>query len=200
MAQGDANSGVELLSVKGLISAYQQGYFPMDIPNHHGEYELIWLCPDPRTIINTAKFHLSRSMSRVLVKQNYVITYNQDFRGVIHGCAAGREDTWLTPRMIEAYSRLHDCGYAHSVEVYCDDQLSGGVYGVKIAKMFFAESMFHLRSNMSKVALWALNEELKRQGHEFFDCQFMNSHLKSLGAEEITQAEFLQRLRQAVDL
>lgn len=185
------------LAVAELLGAYAQGCFPMDIKNHRGEAQLVWFSPDPRTIIDTAKFHLSRSMRRVLARGDFTITYNHQFGDVIRGCAE-RPDTWITPRLMAAYTQLHEHGYAHSVEVICEGELAGGVYGVKLGGAYFAESMFHRRSNMSKVALWALNEQLKAEGHTFFDCQFMNEHLRSLGAEEIPRGEFLQRLRQAL--
>lgn len=185
------------LALEELLRAYGQGCFPMDIQNHRGEAQLVWLSPDPRAIMETANFHLSRSMRRVLARGRFTITYNQQFGEVIRGCAE-REDTWITPRMIAAYTQLHEHGYAQSVEVVCEGELAGGVYGVKLGQAYFAESMFHRRTNMSKVALWALNEHLQAAGYTWFDCQFMNEHLRSLGAEEIPRAEFLRRLRVAL--
>lgn len=184
------------LSVKNLLYAYSHGYFPMDSPISSGR-ELIWLCPDPRTVIFLSEFHLSRSMKRVLAKQQFSIRVNQDFEGVIKSCA-DRQNTWISPQMIRAYTTLHQRGFADSVEVVCDGILCGGVYGVKIAKAFFAESMFCRRHNMSKVALWALVQKLKHEGHTYMDCQMMNPHLKTLGAREIPREDFLCLLKESL--
>lgn len=181
---------------ESLIRAYSMGFFPMDVLSEGGR-RIAWFSPDPRAVMYLSRFHISRSLGRIIRQHRFHITINQHFSEVIEACA-DREDTWLTAQMIWAYRHLHQLGYAESIEVHQDQRLVGGVYGVKIAKAFFAESMFHRVSNMSKVALWALTRYLDTAGITFFDCQFMTDHLRSLGAENISRGQFQQLLNQAV--
>ena len=180
-----------------LINAYAQGIFPMA----EDDGTIYWVDPDPRTIIPLDGFHVSRSLKRRLRKGGYHVTVDQAFRRVMEECAApapGREETWISDELIDLYTVLHEKGYTHSVEVWIKEQLVGGVYGVSIGKFFAGESMFSRVTNGSKIALYYLVENLKRQGYELFDVQFTTEHLKSLGAIEISRAEYQRRLKAAL--
>ena len=188
------------LSPSFMIHAYLGGWFPMMVPGEGAQEEpwvLRWFRPDPRAILRFQDFHVSRSLRRVIRKHDFDISWNQRFREVMEGCG-DREETWLTPLLQEAYGRLFDLGLAGSVEVLRQGVLVGGVYGVSVAGVFFAESMFCRESNMSKVALWALIEGLKAQGLTFIDCQFLTPHLESLGAVEVSDVEFQNLLHQGL--
>ena len=187
------------LSAPRLLHAYRQGIFPW-----YGDDEpLLWWSPDPRTLIDTDSFHVSRSMQRFLNKHPYTLSIDRDFMAVINACAAPRATspgTWITPEMREAYSALHYHGYAHSLEVWENDELVGGIYGVSVGAAFCGESMFSRRSNTSKLALWTLLQQLQRWGFTLFDCQLWNDHLASLGAYETSRHDYLARLNTATQL
>ena len=191
----------EQLLPEFMISAYLQGCFPMMVPlkesasSQQDSYVLRWFRPDPRAILRFQDFHLSRSLRRVIRKGDFEIRWNHSFREVMRGCAE-REDTWLTLPLQRAYERLFKLGWVESVAAFRQQELVGGIYGVSIRGVFFAESMFCRQSNMSKVALWALIEGLKMRQQSFIDCQFLTPHLQSLGAVEISDATFQKLLWQ----
>lgn len=177
-----------------LRLAYAQGYFPMPHPDTG---EILWFSPDPRAVMPLDGFHVSRSLRRTLRAGRFEISFDQDFRGVMDGCAE-RDETWITDEFKSTYGTLHDQGDAHSVEVWQDGTLVGGAYGVALAGAFFAESMFHRATDASKVALYHLVEHLKARGMTLLEVQFITPHLTSLGAVEIPKAEYLRKLRAAL--
>jgi len=147
--------------------------------------------------------HVSRSLRRVIARGAFAASFDGAFREVMEGCAEarpGREETWITPQFIAAYVRLHERGYAHSVECRQNGKLLGGLYGVSIGGFFAGESMFSAEENASKVALVAMAERLRARGYALFDVQFATPHLRSMGAVEIPRGEYLRRLSQAVSL
>ncbi len=177
-----------------LLAAYRQGIFPW----YEEGQPLLWWSPDPRTVLHPSSVHLSRSMRKFLRKSNFVITFDRAFTDVIQACAAPREytdDTWITPAMQRAYTELHYRGHAHSVEVWEGDQLVGGLYGIALGRAFFGESMFSRRSNASKTAFLALASHLQKLGCELIDCQMPTDHLDSLGAQQISRADFISKVQ-----
>lgn len=181
------------LSPTRLQAAYRQGIFPW----YSVGQPILWWSPDPRMVLFPQRLHISRSLRRTLGREHYEYSFDQDFSGVIDGCAAPRSDadsTWILPEMRAAYLALHDLGFAHSVEVWQDDQLVGGLYGVALGRVFFGESMFSRASDGSKVALAALCARLNEQDYSMIDCQMHSDHLVRMGAEELTRADFLARL------
>jgi leucyl/phenylalanyl-tRNA---protein transferase len=182
------------LSPERLLDAYAHGIFPWfgdgDPP--------LWWSPDPRMVLWTNELHISRSLRRTIRARRYVVTLDTAFRDVMIGCAAPRRDhegTWITPEMLDAYTRLADLGYAHSVEVWSNGELAGGLYGVALGRMFYGESMFSRLRDGSKVAIAMLVRQLERWGFELIDCQMSTRHLASLGAREIPRAEFVRHVR-----
>lgn len=177
-----------------LLLAYGNGIFPWTT------HPVTWWSPDPRAVIPLESVHVSRSLRKVLRRGTYRISFDQAFRGVMEGCAAprpGREQTWISPQFITAYTRLHEIGHAHSVEVWSGGKLAGGLYGVSIGGFFAGESMFSELPDASKVALVAMAEKLTRSGFILFDVQLMTPHLRSMGAVEIPREEYLRRLAAA---
>jgi leucyl/phenylalanyl-tRNA--protein transferase len=182
------------LSTERLLAAYRAGIFPW----YDTGQPPLWWSPDPRAVIDRSALHVSRSMLRELEKDVWRVTFDAAFAAVIRECAAGRSGgTWLLPEMIEAYEALHRLGHAHSVEVWERDELCGGLYGVRCGALFAAESMFHRRTNASKLALIASVTALWDGGIELFDVQFLTPHLASLGARELSRARYLTRLAAA---
>ncbi|MEN8256817.1 MAG: leucyl/phenylalanyl-tRNA--protein transferase [Thermodesulfobacteriota bacterium] len=183
------------LSVERLLLAYSLGIFPW-----YSEGDpLLWWSPDPRLVLVPSEFHCSRRLSRTLRQGVFRVTFDQAFSQVIEGCAAprpGHDGTWIVPEMQEAYIRLHEEGWAHSVECWQGDKLVGGLYGVSLGGFFFGESMFSEMANSSKVALASLAGQLEAWGFDLIDCQMHTSHLVRLGAREISGQEF-SRLLQA---
>lgn len=183
------------LSPERLLLAYSSGIFPWF---NEGD-PICWWCPDPRCILELHQLRVSQSMTRLLRKGGFEVTYDRAFREVISSCAQIRRKegggTWITDEMLEAYCRLHELGYAHSVECWREGALAGGLYGVCMGMCFFGESMFSRESNASKVAFITLVRQLKKMNFELIDCQMPSSHLISLGAREISREEFLLRLR-----
>lgn len=182
------------LSTPRLLLAYSMGIFPWF---NEGD-PILWWSPDPRCILEPADLKVSRSLAKVLRRQEFTVTYDRFFAGVIDACAELRrqeEGTWITAGMREAYIRLHELGYAHSVEVWRNGELAGGLYGVCLGRCFFGESMFHRVANASKVAFAALARHLHSRQFELIDCQLPTAHLASLGARTIPREEFLRRLR-----
>lgn len=187
------------LTVEWLLDAYAHGIFPWPI---FGTPELmIWWSPDPRAIFELDGLHISHRLRRTCRSGKYRVTCNQNFAAVVHGCATSddrSENTWITPQMSEAYSTLHAAGYAHSIEVWEDDVLVGGTYGVALGGLFAGESMFHRSRDASKVALVYLVHHLVARGYSLFDIQQLTDHTASLGAIEISRASYLARLADAV--
>ncbi len=182
------------LSVERLLVAYSHGIFPW-----YSEGDpLLWWSPDPRMVLVPGEFYCSRRLSRTMRQKIFEVTFDQDFTAVIKGCAAprpGHEGTWIVPEMQEAYIRLHEEGWAHSVECWQGDRLVGGLYGVSLGGFFFGESMFSTVANSSKVALASLAGRLEAWGFDLIDCQMRSGHLETLGAREISGHDFSQRLK-----
>jgi leucyl/phenylalanyl-tRNA--protein transferase len=187
------------LTPEWLLDAYRHGIFPWPI-TPDGK-PLLWWSPDPRAIIELDELHVSRRLHRTCRQRKFRITYDRDFAAVIVGCATAgdrRGHTWLTDEMIDAYIHLHRLGHAHSVEAWYQDQLAGGLYGVAIAGLFAAESMFHHVRDASKVALVHLVDHLRRRGYTLFDIQQRTPHTANLGGIELPRAEYLTRLSAAL--
>ena len=181
------------LSVPRLVAAYARGIFPWF---SEGD-PVLWWCPDPRMVLPTASVHISRSLRRRLRRDDFVITFDRDFAQVIRACAMPRRHeagTWLVPSMIGAYERLHRAGLAHSVEIWMDETLAGGLYGVALGRMFFGESMFTRQTDGSKLAIVLLAAQLARWGFPLIDCQMRTTHLASLGAVEIPRRTFVAQV------
>jgi leucyl/phenylalanyl-tRNA--protein transferase len=177
-----------------IVAAYRQGVFPWP----YDESAILWWSPDPRAILPLDGLHVSRSLVRTVRRGRFRVTLNAAFGTVIDGCAA-RAETWITPAMRAAYVRLHDLGWAHSVEVWgADGALAGGLYGVAIGALFAAESMFHRATDASKVAVVALVQHARRVGTTLLDVQVPSDHLTTLGARAIPRDEYLTRLAAAV--
>lgn len=179
-----------------LLLAYRRGIFPW-----YDEYgPIMWWSPDPRAVFEMAGLHVSRRLRRTIRSGRFQLTVNEDFEGVMRGCAdRPGEGTWITEDMIAAYTTLHRLGYAHSVEAWHEGVLAGGIYGVGIGGFFAGESMFTLVRDASKVALVFLMDRLRQRGFQLFDIQFRTEHTTRLGAVEIARAEYLQRLRRALE-
>lgn len=176
-----------------IVMAYQKGIFPWFNP----EDPILWWSPSPRTVFFPDELHVSRSLQKMIRQKIYRVTFDTNFLAVITACSQPRayaDGTWISQEIIAAYNELHKQGYAHSVEVWRDDELVGGLYGMALGKVFFGESMFSRASNASKVGFITLVEWLKTKGFAMIDAQVANSHLFSLGAVEIPRAEFQQIL------
>lgn len=178
------------LSLPRLLSAYHQGIFPWF---SEGE-PILWWSPNPRMVLYPDSLKISRSLQKTLKKKVFEVRFNSAFREVITACSATaraqQDGTWITQEIIDAYCRLYDAGFAISAESYFEGQLVGGCYGVSIGRMFYGESMFHHKTDASKVAFVTLVEHLKHQGIGLIDCQMKTAHLASFGAHEIDRAEF----------
>lgn len=188
------NQRMELLTPELLLKAYANGFFPMGDPDTS---EIHWYRPNPRAILPLEKFHRSKSLKRRLNKNTFTASFNQAFSQVIRACR--RPDTWITAEIITAYEALHKAGHCHSVEVWNKDALVGGVYGVSIGGAFFAESMFHTMTDASKIALHHLVTRLKEHKFCLLEVQFLTTHLESLGAEEVTDAQYQRALDVALN-
>ncbi|WP_416651814.1 leucyl/phenylalanyl-tRNA--protein transferase [Candidatus Pseudothioglobus sp. Uisw_086] len=180
------------LSVERLLKAYSLGIFPW-----YGKDEpILWYSPDPRMVITPEKFHLSKSLKRVIQSSKFEVCINTSFKNVIVQCQKiarkGQSGTWINDEMIEAYCKLHESGHAHSYEVYENGELVGGLYGVALGDVFFGESMYSLVSNASKVAFAYL---LQQSSYQLIDCQVENNHLESLGAFKMPRDLFIQQLK-----
>ena len=188
------------LTTTTLLSAYRQGIFPW---YEHGQ-PILWWSPDPRAVIYPEQIHISRSLKKSIKRSNYQVRTNTAFSSVIELCAALRSNslsgTWITHEMKRAYNALHREGFAHSVEIWQDNILVGGLYGVLIGHVFCGESMFSLVKDASKIALVILAEIMCRQGEPcLIDCQISNDHLLSMGATTIPRAVFLDQLQELKD-
>ena len=179
------------LSVARLTDAYARGIFPWFSAGD----PVLWWCPDPRMVLPTDAVHVSRSLARRLKKGGFEITFDRAFARVLAECAAPRRHesgTWLVSSMRQAYTRLFDAGAAHSIEVWIDGELAGGLYGVSIGRMFFGESMFTRFTDGSKIAIVMLARHLARWGVPLIDCQMRTEHLATLGAREIPRRDFVR--------
>ena len=179
------------LSESRLLNAYRAGIFPW----FSGQQPLLWWSPDPRTLLFPDRLHVSRSLRKTLRRENFHVTFDTAFEQVIRHCAmiprTGQNGTWITDEMLQAYCALHRQGQAHSVEVWHDGELAGGLYGVAIGAAFYGESMFSRRRDASKIALVKLVDKLAAAGFLFIDCQVVTDHLLSLGAETVDRTAFL---------
>ena len=185
------------LSTDRLLLAYSLGIFPWF--SFRDWKEPVWYCPMQRFVIFPDEIHVSHSMRNMINKGLYSVTMNRDFRGVIEGCSEIRidmEGAWLGEKMIEAYTRLHELGFASSVEVWREDKLVGGLYGVTIGNAFFGESMFSREPGASKLALIHLARTMQARGGKLIDCQFETPHLKSMGGRFIPYEDYLAFIRQ----
>ncbi|MCJ7525643.1 MAG: leucyl/phenylalanyl-tRNA--protein transferase [Candidatus Aminicenantes bacterium] len=182
------------LSPKMLLRAYGRGIFPW-----YGQGEpILWWSPDPRFVLFPAEFHAGASLKKVLQRGIFSFTFDRAFGEVVSGCALPRPDqegTWITTAMRDAYVALHRLGYAHSLETWKDGKLAGGIYGISLGRCFFAESMFRLADNASKVALTVLAETLRKMDFAFIDCQIASPHLAGWGARPISRRRYLELLR-----
>jgi leucyl/phenylalanyl-tRNA--protein transferase len=177
-----------------LLRAYREGVFPM---YEEGE-PICWWSPDPRAVFEMDGLHVSRRLERTIRGGAFRCTLNRNFAGVMRECGNRREGTWITSDMRSAYYRLHELGFAHSVEVWHDGEMVGGIYGVAVGGLFAGESMFHRLRDASKVGLVFLFERLRDCGFELFDTQILNDHTARMGAREIPRSEYLDRLQHVV--
>ena len=185
------------LSVERLVEAYRHGIFPWF---SEGD-PILWWSPDPRMVLFPDELKISRSLRRVLARDTYETRFDGDFRAVIEACAAPRDGhagTWIVPEMIDAYTKLNELGFAHSVESWEDGELAGGLYGVSLGKVFFGESMFTRAPDASKIALVRLVERLRARDYRVIDCQQATAHLASLGAREIPRKAFAQLVQESI--
>ncbi|KAJ03170.1 leucyl/phenylalanyl-tRNA--protein transferase [Sulfitobacter mediterraneus] len=180
-----------------LLHGYSIGIFPM--AEHRDDPEIFWVDPRRRGVMPLQGFHLSRSLAKAMRRSPFRASVDEDFAGVVEGCA-DRADTWINAEIFSLYNALHQRHHAHSVEIWEDQTLVGGVYGVTLGGAFFGESMFSRRTNASKMALAVLVDRLRRAGFVLFDAQFLTDHLASLGAQEITRAEYHTRLDHAKEI
>lgn len=197
-----AEPGFDVVGVGGdlqpgtVLQAYRMGLFPM----HMDTGELGWWSPDPRGILPLDKLRVTRSLRKSL--QHFEVTIDRDFTRVMRECGDERRDSgWITQEFISTYSALHEMGWAHSIEVWCERELVGGLYGIEIGGIFAGESMFHRARDASKVALVALVDKLRAGGGDrFIDVQWCTGHLASMGALEISRGDYLKMLEQALAL
>jgi leucyl/phenylalanyl-tRNA---protein transferase len=182
------------LSRERLLHAYRNGIFPW----YENKY-ILWWCPDPRFVLFPSELKISSSMKQLLKKQQFEFSINGDFNAVISQCKAisrrGQDGTWITEEMRNAYNDLHFAGYAHSAEVRLNGELVGGLYGIRLGKIFYGESMFSRYNNASKYAFIMYVEQLKKEGVELIDCQVYTSHLETLGARMIPRKQFLNLIK-----
>lgn len=181
------------LSIDRLLLAYRNGIFPW-----YEDTTPLWWCPDPRFVIFPEELNVSKSMQTLLRRKAFTFTTNKAFEEVIHNCQSiereGQDGTWITEEVKNAYINLHKHGYAHSAEAWLDGELVGGLYGIRMGKVFFGESMFSHASNASKYAFISYVQQLIKEGIQLIDCQVYTSHLESLGARMIERDEFIQLL------
>ena len=186
------------LSADRLVQAYRHGCFPWFSEGQ----PILWWSPDPRTVLFPEELHVSRSLAKLLRQQRYQVSFDRDFEAVIQACAAPRRDadgTWITDDMQDAYTELHNRGHAHSVEVWDNGELVGGLYGLAMGQLFFGESMFSRADNASKFGFVTLVKQLQAWGFVLIDCQMATRHLESLGARSIPRQQFADYLRDHLD-
>ncbi len=188
------------LSPQRLLVAYAQGIFPWYSENA----PILWWSPDPRLILEPSKIHVPRRLERILRQGRFAFTLDTAFERVVSLCAEtprrGARGTWIVPEMLTAYCRLHELGFAHSIEAWAGGKLAGGLYGVALGGACFGESMFYCEADASKAALATLVRALDRAGFTLFDCQQTTAHMVRFGGFEVPRAEFLSRLQGALEL
>jgi leucyl/phenylalanyl-tRNA--protein transferase len=186
------------LSQERLLLAYQMGIFPWYSENE----PILWWSPDPRLVLYPHEVHVSKTLRKIIKKTVFQITMDKAFDRVITACAQvhmqNNRGTWIVEDIVKAYCQLHQAGFAHSVETWCQGELAGGLYGVSLGRSFFGESMFSCISNASNVALVALAEHLKTLAFDMIDCQVSTDHLKRFGAIEISRLRFLEQLSKSL--
>ena len=182
------------LSQERLLFAYRNGIFPW----YENQY-ILWWCPDPRFVLFPSELKVHSSMKPMMNKESFEFSINRDFNGVISQCKAisrrGQDGTWITEEMRNAYTNLHQAGFAHSAEVWLNGEQVGGLYGIRLGKIFYGESMFSRVSNASKYAFIKYIQQLKTEGVELIDCQVYTAHLESLGARMIPRSQFLKLVK-----
>jgi leucyl/phenylalanyl-tRNA---protein transferase len=185
------------LSPRRLVLAYRSGIFPW----YEGEH-ILWWCPDPRFVLFPDELKVSKTIKGLLKKNEFEFTTNKAFKEVIHHCKKmmrpGQEGTWITDEVEKAYIKMHELGHAHSAEVWKDGELAGGLYGIKLGKVFFGESMFSKISNASRFAFTKYVQQLKEEGIELIDCQVYTEYLESFGAKMIDRKKFVQLLKKLI--
>ena len=189
------------IKIELILEAYRMGLFPM--AENRNTNEIFWVDPEVRGIIPLDKFHISRSLKKLLRKRPFSIKFNYNFEQVICACAEqaeGRDETWINQTIIASYSELFKKNYAHTVECWVDGTLAGGLYGLAIGGAFFGESMFSKKPNASKIALVYLVDRLTERGFVLLDTQFLTQHLKSFGAIDIKRKKYIEALSAAVSL
>lgn len=181
-----------------LLNAYRNGIFPW-----YENSPILWWCPDPRFVLFPDELYISKSMHAEFRKGRFRFSVNEAYNEVIRNCQitrrVGQNSTWITPEVLKAYNQLHGLGYAHSAEAWLDGELVGGLYGIRLGKLFFGESMFSKESNASKFAFISYVRQLKQEGVQLIDCQVYTTHLESLGARMIARSEFIQLLKKWID-
>ena len=186
------------LSTERLLLAYRQGIFPW----YEGQH-ILWWCPNPRFILTPSTLNVSKSMKQLIKRHTFTFTTNKAFAEVINNCKnidrPGQSGTWITTQMKEAYIRLHKLGFAHSAEVWQGNELVGGLYGIRLGKVFFGESMFSKVSNASKYAFISYVQQLEQEDVQLIDCQVYTEHLESLGAHMIAREDFVQLLQMLIE-
>lgn len=178
-----------------IIEAYSRGIFPW----YNEDEPVLWWSPNPRSVFFLDNIKISKSMKKFIKKNEYRVSFDENFEGVINSCAKSRKETWISKDFIKTYTKLHLDGIAHSVEVWKGEELVGGLYGINLGKMFYGESMFSLEANTSKLALISLANFLKERDYKIIDCQVHNSHLESIGAVEISREEFLKIMKNQIE-
>lgn len=179
-----------------ILRAYSMGIFPMGDENSD---EIRWYSPNPRCIFDFEKFHVPKRLARTYRQGVFELRVNHAWQAVLLNCA-NRDSTWITGKIYAAYTRLHELGFAHTVEAYYDGQLAGGLYGVTIGGAFMGESMFHTVTDASKICLVYLVDRMKERGFVLLDSQFMTDHLGTLGAVNIPRDEYMKRLNKALTI
>jgi len=182
------------LSTQRIINAYRQGIFPW----YSDEDPILWWSPNPRLVVFPDQLHVSKSLQKTQRRQTFQLSFDTAFADVIQACSMPRAQdsgTWLLPEMQAAYIRLYEEGHAHSIEAWFQGKLVGGLYGIAIGQVFFGESMFHTKTDASKIAFVTLVQQLTEWGYQLIDCQVHTDHLASLGAEEMPRSDFAILLR-----
>lgn len=186
----------QVLTPDVLLHAYASGIFPM--AESREDTRVFWVDPDERGVLPLDGFHISRSLRRRILREPFQVSLNRDFAGVVKACA-DRPETWINDTIFELYLRLHQMGFAHALELWENDELVGGVYGVTLGRAFFGESMFSRRRDASKIALAYLVRHLANTGFQLFDTQFLTDHLASLGGVEISRDAYQAALSEALE-
>ena len=185
------------LSTERLLLAYRSGIFPW----YEGD-TILWWCPNPRFILFPSELKISKSIKSLLNRNEFTFTTNKAFTRIIHYCKetkrTGQDGTWISDEVVKAYTKLHELGYAHSAEVWKNDELAGGLYGIKLGNVFFGESMFSKQNNASRYAFIKYVQHLKEEGIELIDCQIYTEYLESLGAKMIDRKDFIHRLNKLI--